>query len=87
MLLNVVQIGGIFHDCAVHDIDVVCWVMGERPITVFALAHAHNEDIGRLDDVDTVVITMKFASGALATIDLSRHALYGYDQRAEVRLV
>merc|ERR1711879_775876 len=29
-------------------------------------------------------MSLRFPSGALATIDLSRHARYGYDQRIEV---
>lgn len=26
--------GGIFHDCMVHDIDMVTWVLGEYPVQV-----------------------------------------------------
>ena len=26
--------GGIFHDCAVHDIDMVTWILGEYPSKV-----------------------------------------------------
>ena len=37
-----------------------------------------------MNDVDTVAMTLKFPSGVLALIDLSRHATYGYDQRLEV---
>ncbi|XP_006818485.1 myo-inositol 2-dehydrogenase-like, partial [Saccoglossus kowalevskii] len=76
--------GGIFHDCAVHDIDVICWIMGDTPTTVYTQGHAFNPDIADMDDIDTVAITMKFASGAIGTIDLSRFAAYGYDQRLEV---
>ncbi|XP_054720943.1 myo-inositol 2-dehydrogenase-like [Uloborus diversus] len=76
--------GGIFHDCAVHDLDYICWVLGEYPETVSAVAHSHYEDVKQLDDYDTVAILMKFPSGSIATIDLSRHAVYGYDQRIEV---
>jgi len=76
--------GGIFHDCAIHDIDMVCWLVGDTPASVYTAAHAHADDIRSVGDVDTVVITMKFRTGALATIDLSRYAAYGYDQRLEV---
>lgn len=76
--------GGIFHDCCVHDVDVICWIMGESPHTVFCLAHAFHSEIGALNDVDTVGVVMKFPSGAIGQIDLSRHAVYGYDQRVEV---
>lgn len=76
--------GGIFHDCAVHDIDMVCWILEEFPNSVFTIAHAHNKEIEQLHDVDTVVIVMKFPSGVLSTIELSRNSSYGYDQRLEV---
>ncbi len=77
--------GGLFHDCAVHDIDLVCWILGEYPNSVFAQGHAHNKDIREMGDVDTTLIQLAFPSGALASIDLSRNANYGYDQRCEVR--
>jgi myo-inositol 2-dehydrogenase/D-chiro-inositol 1-dehydrogenase len=35
-------------------------------------------------DVDTAIVTLRLKSGALATIDNSRKAVYGYDQRVEV---
>ena len=76
--------GGIYHDCAVHDIDMITWIMKEYPLTVFSHAHAFHEFIGEMDDVDTVSISMKFPSGSLGQIDLSRFAAYGYDQRVEV---
>jgi len=76
--------GGIFHDCCVHDVDVICWILGESPHTVFCLAHAFHSEIGALNDVDTVGVVMKFPSGVIGQIDLSRHAVYGYDQRIEV---
>ena len=78
------QSTGIFHDCGVHDIDVVCWIVGEAPDEVFAQGHAHHPEIAAMNDVDTVAIVMKFPSGVIATIDLSRHSSYGYDQRLEV---
>ena len=82
--LYTVVAGGIFHDCAVHDIDMVCWIVGNFPSSVYVVAHAHIDVIRSLNDVDTVIISMKFRDGTLATIDLSRFAAYGYDQRVEV---
>ena len=34
--------------------------------------------------MDTCIITLRFANGALGVIDNSRQAVYGYDQRIEV---
>mmetsp|Transcript_15901 Transcript_15901/g.62137 ORF Transcript_15901/g.62137 Transcript_15901/m.62137 type:complete len:337 (+) Transcript_15901:31-1041(+) len=76
--------GGIMHDCASHDIDLCLWMAKEDPCEVFAMASAFNKEIGAIDDWDTVMITLKFPSGKLASIELSRHAPYGYDQRLEV---
>lgn len=79
--------GGMFHDCGVHDIDLICWVVGEEPVGVFAQASVFDKDIQEMGDVDTMVIVLKFPSGVLGTIDLSRHSSYGYDQRLEVSSV
>lgn len=46
------------------------------------LSHPEIADIG---DYDTVVITLKFPSGTLGIIDISRLSSHGYDQRVEVR--
>ena len=40
--------------------------------------------IGEAGDVDTAIINLKFANGAVGVIDNSRRAAYGYDQRIEV---
>ena len=76
--------GGMFHDTAVHDLDVICWMLNEEPVTVHAMGHTHAQTIKELQDVDTIIISMKFPSGALSVTDLSRHSTYGYDQRIEV---
>jgi myo-inositol 2-dehydrogenase/D-chiro-inositol 1-dehydrogenase len=41
-------------------------------------------EIGKAGDLDTALIVLRFRSGAIGTIDNSRQAVYGYDQRAEV---
>jgi myo-inositol 2-dehydrogenase/D-chiro-inositol 1-dehydrogenase len=76
--------GGIFHDCAVHDIDVMCWVLGEYPHRVTAHVYAHIPEISAIGDYDTVAVVLSFPSGTIGIIDLSRSSTYGYDQRLEV---
>lgn len=76
--------GGIFHDCASHDIDVHRWLMGCEPVEVFATGHAFYKEIAEMNDYDSVVILLKWPNGAISTIDLCRNATYGYDQRIEV---
>ncbi len=43
-----------------------------------------NPELNEFNDVDTAVVTLKFANGAVGAIDNSRKAVYGYDQRLEV---
>lgn len=76
--------GGIFHDCGVHDIDMILYVLGEYPNKVSVLANANIPEIAKINDYDTVAVTLSFPSGAIAMIDLSRLCVFGYDQRLEV---
>ena len=75
---------GMCHDCGVHDIDMVCWIVGEEPVGVMAAGVCFDPEVKAIGDIDTVAIILKFPSGILATIDLNRHSNYGYDQRLEV---
>ena len=75
---------GIFHDCIVHDLDMICHISREKPVEVFAMGTNFIEAIKQVGDLDTVLVSLKFASGLLATIDVSRKSVYGYDQRVEV---
>ena len=78
--------GGMYHNMAIHDIDLLCWMLGEEPVGVFAQGTTFDPEIQSVGDVDTIIITLKFPSGTLAVLDLSRHSSYGYDQRVEVRM-
>jgi myo-inositol 2-dehydrogenase/D-chiro-inositol 1-dehydrogenase len=40
--------------------------------------------IGEAGDIDTALITLKYRNGVIGSIDNSRQAIYGYDQRVEV---
>ncbi len=77
--------GGMFMDMTIHDFDMVRYLAGCDPVEVFVEgAVLVDPAIGKAGDIDTAVITMKMSNGAIATIDNSRKAVYGYDQRAEV---
>ncbi|XP_040389776.1 myo-inositol 2-dehydrogenase-like isoform X1 [Cygnus olor] len=77
--------GGIFYNAAVHDIDIVSWLLGESaPDTIFSLGHAFCTDMACLKDADTVAVSMKFPSGAIVTLDISQHCTKSCDQRLEV---
>lgn len=76
--------GGFFHDCFVHDLDVILWLSGELPSEIYTLAHCYDQDYRKLGDVDTALITMKFPSGLITATDIARHSATGYEQRLEV---
>ena len=77
--------GGLFRDMSIHDFDMAHWLLGEEPFEVFASAISLVDPaIAEAGDVDTAVIVLRAASGALCTITNGRCAAYGYDQRAEV---
>ncbi|MDR1765128.1 MAG: inositol 2-dehydrogenase [Lachnospiraceae bacterium] len=77
--------GGLFMDMMIHDFDMVRFLAGCDCEEIYASgAVLVDPQIGEAGDIDTAVVTMKMSNGALAVIDNSRQAVYGYDQRAEV---
>ncbi len=77
--------GGMFLDMTIHDFDMVRYLSGSDVEEIYATGTCLvNPAIREEGDIDTAVITLKLKNGALAVIDNSRKADYGYDQRAEV---
>lgn len=79
--------GGIFHDCAVHDMDLCRFIAkstNKEVKSIYVTAHAYDQEIAKMNDVDTVNIVLEFTDNLHCSIDLSRHGVYGYDQRCEV---
>jgi len=61
------------------------YIMGKEVVEVYAKgAVLVNKAIGDAGDIDTALTTLIFEDGAMANIDNSRKAVYGYDQRLEV---
>jgi myo-inositol 2-dehydrogenase/D-chiro-inositol 1-dehydrogenase len=76
--------GGIFLDMSIHDFDMARFLSGSDAIEVYTVAGVKVDSaIGEAGDVDTAFMVMQFANGATVTIDNSRKAVYGYDQRVE----
>ncbi len=77
--------GGIFLDMMIHDLDMLRYLSGSEVVEVYADgAVLIDPAIGKAGDVDTATVSARMSNGALALIDNSRKAVYGYDQRAEV---
>ena len=77
--------GGIFLDMTIHDFDMARFLIGDDVEEIYASAAVRVDPaIGRAGDVDTAVILLRFRNGVIGTIDNSRQAVYGYDQRVEI---
>jgi myo-inositol 2-dehydrogenase/D-chiro-inositol 1-dehydrogenase len=77
--------GGLFLDMTIHDFDMARFVTRSEVVEVYARAAVRvDPEIGEAGDVDTAVVTLEHADGCLTTIDNSRQAVYGFDQRVEV---
>ncbi len=77
--------GGIFLDMTIHDFDMARFVTASEVTEVFAVGDVMVDPaIGQSGDLDTVVLVLRHENGAITTIDNSRQAVYGYDQRVEV---
>ena len=76
--------GGLFLDMMVHDFDMARFVTGSEVVDVYAQAAVRVDPaIGEAGDVDTAVVVLRHENGCITTIDNSRQAVYGYDQRVE----
>jgi len=73
-----------FHDLAVHDIDFIRSITTEDPCEIYATGSSVYPELKALGIHDTASITMKYASGLVCFLELSRLSAYGYDQRCEV---
>jgi myo-inositol 2-dehydrogenase/D-chiro-inositol 1-dehydrogenase len=77
--------GGIFLDMTIHDFDMARFLIGDEVEDIFTTAGVMvDPEIGNAGDLDTALIVLRFRNGVIATIDNSRQAAYGYDQRVEI---
>ena len=70
---------GIFHDCAVHNIDYINWFLEDIPISVYCTG-IYNQ---KLNDYDHVNILLEYSNDIIANIILSRISS-NYDERCEI---
>lgn len=76
--------GGYFWDGAIHVLDLAQWLAGSvSEVHCFADAVV-DASVSEIGDVDTIAISLRFATGALGLVDLCRQAGYGFDSTLEV---
>jgi myo-inositol 2-dehydrogenase/D-chiro-inositol 1-dehydrogenase len=77
--------GGIFLDMTIHDFDMARYVTGSEVVEVYARGAVRiDPTYAESGDVDTALVVLEHEDGCITTIDNSRQAVYGYDQRVEV---
>jgi len=69
-------------DTAVHDFDVVRWLLGEEFVGIRVLAPRSNRHGGDLQD--PLLTILETTSGVLVNVETSVNIRYGYDIRGEV---
>ncbi|HEV2486787.1 MAG TPA: inositol 2-dehydrogenase [Terracidiphilus sp.] len=77
--------GGMFMDMTIHDFDMARFLIGDEVEEIYTAGGVMvDPEIGKAGDLDTALIVMRFRNGVIGTIDNSRKAVYGYDQRVEI---
>jgi scyllo-inositol 2-dehydrogenase (NAD+) len=78
---------GMLAEVNSHDFDCVRWLVGAEIERVYAeVAHfkGRHRGVDSDDFYDSAVVSLRFAGGAIGTIDGTCPADYGYDARLEV---
>ena len=76
--------GGLFFDMTIHDFDMARFLAGCEVDEIYARGNVLvDAEIGAAGDIDTAMIMLSYENGVIGSIDNSRKAVYGYDQRVE----
>lgn len=77
--------GGLIIDMAIHDFDLLRWLMNDEVQRVYtevaALVYPELDSVG---DVDNAMMNLRFEHGGLGNVEVSRTANYGYDIQTNV---
>lgn len=76
--------GNFFLDALIHDFDCARWLVGEVLEVSSCGVAVGSQMFADVGDVDNVIVTLRFACGAIGVVDGSRAAGYGYEAAAEV---
>jgi predicted dehydrogenase len=77
--------GGLILDMAIHDFDLLRWLMGDEVQRVYTeVASLVYPELQKVGDVDNAMINVRFEKGGLGNVEVSRTANYGYDIQCNV---
>jgi len=78
-----VELGSIYHDFMVHDIDLAVWVAGQYPTSLYATGTTFSDELKKANVLDSGAFVLSFPDGSVALATARRSSLR-YDQRLEV---
>jgi predicted dehydrogenase len=73
--------GGVIVDLAIHDIDLLLWLLGDEVQTAYALSPGRHGDV-----TDTAMVLLGFRKGAIACLDVSWRLDPSYPSWGEIRM-
>ena len=76
--------GGLMLDLGIHDLDTMRFLVGEVAEVHAAGSVQKLPELAEYGLFDSAVATIRFENGALGTLELGLHTVYGYDIRAEI---
>jgi predicted dehydrogenase len=78
------EVGNFFQDVMIHEIDVARWIVGEI-VEVHAWGtNPGNANLNQLGDAQVASVQLRFASGAIGSLDGTMLSAHGYDCYTEV---
>ena len=78
--------GGMILDLAIHDFDIIRWLMNDEIQRVYAEGAVLTcPDLATVGDIDSAIINLRFEGGGLGSVEAARNCGYGYDIRCEIR--
>jgi inositol 2-dehydrogenase len=77
--------GTLFSDAAIHDFDLVRWLMADEVRTVHSFAGlVACPELAEFNDIDACLVNLRLTRGGLGHVEAFRKATYGYDIRTEI---
>jgi scyllo-inositol 2-dehydrogenase (NAD+) len=77
--------GTLFSDAAIHDFDLVRWLMGDEVVAVHCFAGLLAcPELAEFNDIDACLVNLRLARGGIGNVEAFRKATYGYDIRTEI---
>ena len=77
--------GTLFSDAAIHDFDLVRWLMGDEVVAVHCFAGLLAcPELAEFNDIDACLVNLRLARGGIGNVEAFRKSTYGYDIRTEI---